>query len=279
MTAWWSALAPVTLPLTCSGHDHELRWAEGELSAPAHPDADRERALVALGADPSPCVQILDAWNRHANDLDVLVLASRGPADRFDESRRHFMPGPGVRPFGIQAHMVGYASLSSVRPSGFGWWGSGPMGSRGFMDDEVGPGDELARLLLLSAGLPHRLSATVIAAWAGRIDAGDERSMESAPALDAALYGRLRSALILWLGRSTKLQLIMQPPGADLAVRSAGDTIHLELPFAWLRDVWANGLALVLDRFCLHAERSAPDTWTLTTVDRDLDQRTLTITG
>jgi hypothetical protein len=285
MTAWWSALAPVTWPVVCAGQNHEIRWADGAIAAPAHPDAERERALAALGADPSPCLQIVDAWNRHADDLDVLVLASRGPSDRLDESRLHFMSHAmgraGLVPHGVVTRMVGYSALSSARPASVGWVGFRPSGRRGYVDyeDEV-PADALASLLALGSALPHRLTATVIAAWADRIDANDDRVAAAMPALDAALYGRMRATLLPWLGSPAKIEFTMQPPGAEPAVHRDGEVIHAELPFAWLRDVWVYGLTVVLDRFCLQADPQAPGAWTLATVSRDLSgAQTLTISG
>ena len=73
--------------------EHQLRWAEGRLIAMDHPDVDRERALVALGGAGVPCLDLLDAWNAHTDDLDLLVLASRGPSDRLPDPQ----PSEGVR--------------------------------------------------------------------------------------------------------------------------------------------------------------------------------------
>jgi len=47
--------------------------------------------------------------------------------------------------------------------------------------------------------------------------------------------------------------------------------VSIELPFGWLVDVWAQGLAIIWGRFCL-AAHSADDqrTWRLTTIGPDL---------
>lgn len=276
MTAWWALLAPVKLPVACGEENHALHWAEGTLAAPEHPDADRERALAALGADPSPCLQILDAWNRRADDLDVLVLAGRGPSDPLDDSRLQFAGrGPGHFGFGGYAPLAhataAFASTLSVRPAAVGWTAFSPMGRRRYVDfEDEAPVDEVSRLLSLGAGLPQRLTATVIGTWAERIDAGDERVARAAPALDAAVYGRLRATLLPWLGSPVSIRFTMQPPGAQPALRREGDVVHAELPFAWLRDVWMNGLAVILDRFSLRAAPESPGTWMLSTVNRDL---------
>jgi hypothetical protein len=257
------------------------------LTAPAHPDAERERALSALGADPTPCVQILDAWNEHSADLDVLMLASRGPSDRINEWRPHGEGHPATAAFAFGRQGSGphtYRALSSVvtGSSGVtGWWAGSSMRPRRYVDYEgAGSGSGLFLLLSLGFGLPHRLSATVIATWAERVESGDERAGAATPALDAALYGRVRTTLLPWLGAAATVQLTMLPPGTDPGVGRDGADIRAELPFAWLRDVWANGFAVILDRFCVHAEQTADRSWILTTVDRDLaDQQTVTVSG
>lgn len=282
---WWAALAPVTLPVDCGDQRHELHWAEGGLTAPGHPDADRERALAALGADPSPCLRILDAWHRHADDLDVFVLASRGPSDPLDQSRLRAADHPNAYTGGYMplSHAGGaYASMMSIRPTvAKGWTSYRPMGPRRYVDyEDEAPDATLPTLLSLGSGLPLRLTATVIATWAERIEADDERVAAATPALDAALYGRLRTALLPWLGTPTKLDFTLQPSGGKAAMHREANSVRVALPFAWLRDVWATGLAVVLDRFCIEAQQTAPGTWTLTTVDRDLaTTRTVTVHG
>lgn len=284
MTPWCAALAPVTLPVACGDQNHELHWAEGILAAPDHPDADRERALAALGAEPSPCLQILDAWTRHADDLDVLVLTSRGPADQHDSRLRYASHDPAPRYFGMHAPLsqsaMAYGSTASVRPAAMGWAAYRPMSRRRYVDVQDETPDDLPRLLSLGSGLPQRLSATVISTWAERIEAGDERVSAALPALDAAVYGRLGATLLPWLGRTAKIEFTLGSADATPAVRRDGDKLKLELPFVWLRDVWATGLAVVLDRFCIEAQQTAPGSWTLTTIDRDLaSTHPITISG
>lgn len=282
MTAWWSGLAPVVRTVSCADQQHEIRWSEGVLSAPAHPHAERERALSALGADPTACVQILDAWNTHETDLDVLVLASRGPGDRLDESRLRLpqhVPLSMITRRGVGPHTTAaYTSRMVVRSGRRAWWGHSM--TRGVDDADNPRADGLPLLLSLGSGLPHRLSAAVIAAWADRIEAADDQVGAALPALDAALYGRLRAALLPWLGIDASVEFTMLPPQAEPVLRRDGDTVHVGVPFGWLRDVWVNGFAITLDRFCVHAEQSSDRVWTLTTVGRDLDeQQTVTVSG
>ena len=60
---------------------------------------------------------------------------------------------------------------------------------------------------------------------------------------------------------------------ASELVRQAGEDryVRVELPFGWLVDVWAQGLAIIWGRFCLAARSTGDDrTWRLTTVGPDL---------
>jgi hypothetical protein len=77
---WWAGLPPAQVQVSCGGQEHRLRWADGQLQALDHADLEGEQILVALGAS-CRCVEVLRAWDEHAADLRVLLLASRGPAD------------------------------------------------------------------------------------------------------------------------------------------------------------------------------------------------------
>ncbi len=48
-----------------------------------------------------------------------------------------------------------------------------------------------------------------------------------------------------------------------------GDRVEVRLPFAWMADVWARGLTITGDRFCLTAAPSGPSNWLVSTVGRD----------
>ncbi len=272
-----AAVPAAQLLLDCrSGETHRLHWANGELAALDHPDEQRERALAALGADPYPCIEVVDRWRRHVDDLDVLVVASRGPGDRLadDESR----PGTG------RAH--------TGRP-GAGWVSYGPSPSpmqRGYASLSAahirrghhhgGPeSDEVGELLSLGSGLGDRLAATVIAAWAERIASAAESVRSARPSLHAALHGRAVLAVRTWLGDPTaKVKVHMVPPDAPRTLVRDASGIRLEVPFAWLLDVWATGMTTVVGRFCLHAEHAGSDCWTLTTIGSDFGEpRTIRI--
>ncbi|WP_028057757.1 hypothetical protein [Candidatus Solirubrobacter pratensis] len=221
MSAWWRGIAPAQATLECGGETHRVRWEEGRLRLPDHADVEGERALAALGGEPCACLDVLEAWERHAADPRVLLLGTRGPGDRFARQDGH--PGvPGAPP----------------------------------------PVPELFMLLRLGGGLQERLVATV-AASRGEPIAEGERAR-----LHAALYGRVVTALRAWLGEpEADVDLRMDgPPG----VRRSGERLEATLPFSWLVDVWARGLAVVWGRFCLAASTEDGRRWTLTTLAPDL---------
>lgn len=286
MTGW--ALEPVELPVECGGQTHRLRWAEGELRSLDHADAEGERTLAALGGEPSRCVQLLDAWARHADDLDVLLLASRGPSDPLAEAGGSSGAGRGGMPFmapgayrsTVRATQVARPGARVTRPraagSGGGWFAYAPLNgpSPGAVPGlaPVEPEQEVEVLLGLGSGLPERLVAGVVAVWAGRLAADDDRSRAASPALQAALYGRALAALRAWLGEpGLDVDLSMVPPDAPRSLTRDDAGLHLAVPFAWLAEVWAPGFATVLGRFCLAAEWAgdAGGGWRLTVIGPD----------
>jgi hypothetical protein len=270
-----AGLPPAELVLDCpAGEKHRLHWANGELTAPDHPDATRERALAALGADPYPCLEIVERWQQHIDDLDVLVLASRGPGDRLTEQapRSHRGHTHGGRAVGWFSHV----SSASPTPGRYAALSAARIGRRGHHDWES---DEVGDLLSLGSGLADRLVATVVAAWVDRITSGDESVRSARPSLHAALYGRAVLAVRTWLGDPTaQVAVQMVVPDAPRVLVRDADGIRLEVPFAWLLEVWALGLTTVVGRFCLHADQTGADSWTLKTVGPDLGEaRTIRI--
>jgi hypothetical protein len=79
--AWQDAFGPVQTSVTCGGAQHTVRWDAGRLLAPDHPDAEGELVMAALGGETSRCLELVEAWGAHADDLDVLALGPRSAAD------------------------------------------------------------------------------------------------------------------------------------------------------------------------------------------------------
>jgi hypothetical protein len=57
---WYQGLGAVEATVRCGGRDHSVRWRGGRVALVDH-DPGAERALVALGGPPVPCLDVLDA--------------------------------------------------------------------------------------------------------------------------------------------------------------------------------------------------------------------------
>jgi hypothetical protein len=76
-TPWWAAFGPAETQVSCGGHQHVIRWADGRLTAANHPDAEGELVMAALGGEPPRCVQLVQAWGAREGDLEVLAIGPR----------------------------------------------------------------------------------------------------------------------------------------------------------------------------------------------------------
>ena len=244
----WLGYAPAETTVTCGGETHRLRWERGELRSLDHDDAEGERTLAALGGRRNACIDLLDAWSRHADDLRLLTLASRGPGDRLAVDE----PQP-------QPHTIAV-----------GWTSFGPLGSRG-VGVPAAPDDDLLALLRLGGGVRERLVATVAATWTERVERPADAVERARPQLHAALYGRATASLRAWLGEpALDVDLHLVGAGEPRTLVRDARGFHAELPFAWLVEVWARGLAVAFGRFCLTARAVDERRWTLTTVAPEL---------
>lgn len=216
---WYLSLPPAESSVPCGGGTHAVRWEAGELTLPAHPDAEAELVLGALGGDKPACLTLAETWKRHTSDLAVLMAGPRSPADRVtvtweqvSEQRAHW-PGP-------------------RQP--------GPSACRSSRSIQA----ELLELLALGPEFQFRLSGTVAAAWA----AGDRQGerAERGPELTAALTGRFAPVAAEWLGIDPDAVTITphEGPGWGTLSVSGGGELTGALPIGWLAGVWACGLAI-----------------------------------
>jgi hypothetical protein len=264
---WWHSLGPAQASVQCGGNRHRLRWENGVLHALDHGDVESERALAALGEQSCTCLDLLEAWDHHCDDLRVLVVGSRGPIDILserDDTGAHL----GVtHPGATRASFAGSGrAVASVHGVAHGL--SRPPGRT---SQKARAESELLALLGLGGGLPDRLLATVAAAWQGRMRASRRPPARSRAQLHAALHGRVCAVMRGWLGASaSKSQLTMIGEKGTPKLVSEDGGVRVELPFGWLVDVWAPGLATVWGRFCLSASSDDGRTWQLTTVAADL---------
>jgi hypothetical protein len=220
----------------CGQAEHALRWNAGELELTAHPDAEAERVLAALGGEKPECVRVAEIWDRHAGDLTVLQVGPRDAADELTINWEHVgkfsapgsvrapMPGaPRLGPRALQVHQAAAA--------------------RQFAEDRQ-TAAELMTLFALGPEFAFRLSGQVAAAHAERLDPSNR------PALTAALQGRLAPAAERWIGIDPDQVVVTllpdgSPPGrAERTGHGAARRLRVSLPADWLASVWACGLAL-----------------------------------
>jgi hypothetical protein len=283
---WWQALPAVETWVPCGDGTHPVRWADGTLSLPAHPDSEGEAVLAALGGDKAACLEVAEAWQRHTSDLDWFMTGPRDPDDevevRWDYVQqfraaplggwvsRQALGGPiGSRPM-IQAQ-----GTSKFAPGGAG----GPArASRQAGTRRAGRQEELERLrarqvemlmmLALGPAFQLALSGTIAASWAS----GGPRAAELEagwPMLEPALAGRLAPAAATWLGidpdrvDATLLERAPEPAGwgaLELTGTGTDRWLHATLPVSWLASVWAPGLAVVAGHLVVAVEQAAwPD--------------------
>lgn len=286
MTEWWTSLAPAQASVECGGNLHRLRWENGMLQALDHGDPETERTLAALSGQSCRCLDLIEAWARHCDDLRVLVLGSRGPTDIL--AARDDVPRPlGVSQPQVMATGVAFAGsggrsfgarmqrVSAMGRRSSGWTAYGPAGHLpqppGRISQKARAESELFALLALGGGLPERLVATVAGAWKERLEQGGRLPAGSRAQLQAALHGRVFAVMRGWLGPSgPESQLKMISKKGKPALISENGYVRAELPFGWIVDVWAPGLATIWGRFCLSANTQDGCIWRLTTVGPDL---------
>ncbi len=275
---WWDGLLPVEVRLDCSGGTHAVRWEDGVLTASDHEDPTAERALAALGGERTRCIELLDTWARHADDLRVLTITSRGASDPVhpDAESRFVSTVSGMPRPGVQG-----VAMTVVRPAAAGWVSYAPLSTTQPIGGRPGlPSDDILDLLSLSGALTQRLVAQIIASWAARL-AGDEQGGidPHGPALTAALYGRVVASVRTWLGEAgSTVELEMIAPTTTPSMARRDGVVVAHLPFAWLSDIWVKDLAVVLGRFALGTVESDPGRLRLSTVGPDCtDVRPVTV--
>jgi hypothetical protein len=277
---WWDALPPAEKEIACGDARHTIRWAAGELTLPAHPDAEAELILGALGGEKTACTELARLWARHHGDLAVLALGPRSAADElgitWDEMRALDAGDATFGPRGpaISARDVRRALAATGQRAVPG----APAAEPGRM--------ELLTLLALGPAFRMRLAATAAAAWSG---AEETTRAANRPALTTALTARFALAAGPWAGVDPgqvtatlhdgpgwgSIEVSRRgrdggqpddgdpggawpggqpddgdpgggwPDGGWLDGGSAGRGLRASLPLAWLACVWAAGLAVV----------------------------------
>jgi hypothetical protein len=249
--SWYESLPPAEAEVPCGPGTHVVRWAAGQLTLSAHPDAEAELVLGALGGDKPACVALTETWAGHADDLSVLTAGPRGVADTvrvgWDQvaEQRASLPGGWPQAVSVPTATRPAASAPGRRPGQLAYPAAGP-GIEEARRRQV-QWIELLELLALGPAFQFRLAGTVTAAWAQPDRAGMRTTR--LPALTAALTGRFAPAAAEWLGIDPDAVTVTphESPGwGTLAVTGtgAGRRLRAALPVGWLAEVWACGMAV-----------------------------------
>ncbi len=269
---WFACLPGCEARVPCGQGTHAVRWEAGSLRLPEHPDPEAEAVLAALGGEKARCVEVAQAWARHTDDLSVLAIGPRGPADEIvigwdDVAAAQQGAGGG---FVFTGSAVG--RQVAVRPAA-GLHPSVPAGvqrRRQRAQEEL----ELVRrrrsdmlsLLALGYGFQVRLAGHVAAAHADAgAGSGEVAEGRARPALIAAMTGRLGPVAEQWLGIDPDQVVVSLHAGpgwgsVELTGRGEQRRLQVALPALWLARVWAAGLALVDRHLVVAVERAGwPD--------------------
>ncbi|MGH3205457.1 MAG: hypothetical protein ACRDP5_25915, partial [Streptosporangiaceae bacterium] len=209
--AWFDCLPPGETQVPCGTDRHTVRWEAGSLVLPSHPDVEGELVLAALGGDQARCVDLAQAWARHTDDLSVLAIGPRGPADQIAvdwddvlaaEQTGSTMSGPG-----------GPVGLARSKPMRLASQPGPSLARAGARQRQVQSEqlkaqrrrNDVLSLLALGYGFQVRLIVQVAAA-----QCGGERVR---PALVAAITGRLAPVAEEWLGIDPDQVVVDLHPG------------------------------------------------------------------
>jgi hypothetical protein len=242
---WFTCLPSCETQVPCGSGRHTVRWEAGSLLLPSHPDAEGELVLAALGGERARCIELAEAWGRHTDDLSMLAIGPRGPADEIAVGWEDVVtaaqvgqggplqpgprqlaspPGPTMARVAARRRQVQEDMLTAQRRR-----------------------NDILSLLALGYGFQVRLIGQVAAAHAGPGGQPDERVR---PALVAAIAGRLALVAEAWLGidpDQVEVSLHHGPGwgSAELTGRGEDRRLRVSLPAGWLASVWACGLARV----------------------------------
>ncbi len=255
--------------MPCGQGRHIVRWEAGALRLPSHADPEAELVLAALGGEKARCVELAEAWGRHVEDLSVLAIGPRGPADEIVVS---WDDVDAAVQAGQRGGWTGYAPHpgSSRRKPRLAS-PSVPTAARAQArhQQDIQEREQTARrrndivsLLALGYGFQVRLIGQVAEAHADR---PDEEMETVRPPLVAAITARLAPVAEEWLGIDPDQVVVAlhRGPGwgsVEMTGRGEQRRLRVSLPAGWLARVWAAGLALTGRHLVVAVQRAGwPD--------------------
>ena len=257
--AWFTCLPSCEASVPCGSGRHVVRWEAGALRLDSHADPEAERVLAALGGEKARCVEVAEAWGRHAADLTVLSVGPRdlaGVAVSWEDVDAAGLLGVGRTGLASAGYVPGGPGQGPVRRPGVrlaAAIGQAMARRTQLMQEQVEAGQrrtDLLSLLALGPAFQLRLTGAVVAAHAGRLDEPDEQGRTRRPVLGPATAGRLAPVAERWIGIDPDyVQVTLHTgPGwgsSELTGRGEQRRLRVSLPADWIARVWACGLALV----------------------------------
>ena len=257
---WFGCLAPCEAHVPCGQGRHIVRWEAGTLRLLSHPDAGAELVLAALGGEKARCVEVAEAWGRHAEDLPVLAIGPRGPTDELavswddvDAAAQGSRPRPygptGPPRLGVPMRLASPSIPTAARAQ------ARQQQETQEMERVTQRRNDMLSLLALGYGFQVRLIGQVAEAHASppgeqleKVE-GVEGVDGVRPPLVAAITARLAPVAEEWLGLDPDQVVVSlhRGPGwgsVELTGRGAQRRLRASLPAGWLARVWAAGLAL-----------------------------------
>ncbi len=255
--------------MPCGQGRHIVRWEAGALRLPSHADPEAELVLAALGGEKARCVELAEAWGRHVEDLSVLAIGPRGPADEIVVSWDDVDAAAQADQRGGWTGYAPHPGSSRRKPRLAS--PSIPTAARAQarQQQEMQDREQVARrrndilsLLALGYGFQVRLIGQVAEAHADR---PDEEMETVRPPLVAAITARLAPVAEEWLGIDPDQVVVAlhRGPGwgsVEMTGRGEQRRLRVSLPAGWLARVWAAGLALTGRHLVVAVQRAGwPD--------------------
>ena len=182
---WFGCLPSCEAHVPCGQGRHIVRWEAGTLRLAGHADPEAELVLAALGGEKARCVELAEAWSRHTEDLSVLAIGPRGPADEIVVSwddvdaaaqrgvRAGDRPGPVRGPRQLASPSIPTAARAQTRQQ---------QDSRE-RERAARRRNDMLSLLALGYGFQVRLIGQVAQAYADRPDESTQTETETVEAV------------------------------------------------------------------------------------------------
>ena len=264
--AWFDCLPSCEAYVPCGQGRHIIRWEAGALRLPSHADPEAELVLGALGGEKAKCVEVAEAWGRHTEDLSVLAIGPRGPADEIavswddvDAAAQASAPRPFRPPQSMPMRLASPAIPTVARAQA---WHQQETQDR---EQAARRRNDMLSLLALGYGFQVRLIGQVAEAHADWPDEAMEKIVRVRPPLVAAIAARLAPLAEEWLGIDPDQVVVSlhRGPGwgsVELTGRGEQRRLRVSLPAGWLARVWAAGLALTGRHLVVAVQRAGwPD--------------------